>query len=166
MVKKNAKLIFKAFKSLKKKIAKIFISILEKRKMKKNKIFLTLALLFASISFAIPKGPCDKKEVCCVEPDPGPFAFYYPKDMNLSCPKGFYVKGEFLLMQVKEEGLEYALIQNKATIYSPYKWWRYSRILHRTSQLGLNIWLQSRHWFLFKLRLFECRSYLDLYSYK
>jgi hypothetical protein len=80
--------------------------------MKKHKIFLSLALLFASISFAIPKGPCDKKEVCCEEPEPGPFAFYYPKDMNLSCPQGFYVKGEFLLMQVKEEGLEYAITQN------------------------------------------------------
>jgi hypothetical protein len=79
--------------------------------MKKHKIFLTLALLFASISFAIPKGPCDKKEVCCEETEPGPFAFYYPKDMNLSCPNGFYVKGEFLLVQVKEEGLEYAITQ-------------------------------------------------------
>ena len=84
--------------------------------MKKNKIFLTLALLFVSISFAIPKGPCDKKEVCCEEVEPGPFAFYYPKDMNLSCPKGFYVKGEFLLMQVKEEGLEYAITQNTTEV--------------------------------------------------
>jgi hypothetical protein len=83
--------------------------------MKKNKMFLTLALLIASFSFAIPKGPCDKKEVCCEEPAPGPFAFYYPKDMNLSCPKDFYVSGEFLLMQVKEEGLEYAITQNTIT---------------------------------------------------
>ena len=83
--------------------------------MKKNKIFLMLALLFTSFSFAIPKEPCDKKEVCCEEPAPGPFAFYYPKDMNLSCPRGFYVKGEFLLMHVKEEGLEYAMTQNTLT---------------------------------------------------
>jgi hypothetical protein len=84
--------------------------------MKKCKIFLTLTLSLTSISFAIPKGPCNKKEVCCEEQKSGPFAFYYPKDMNLSCPQGFYVKGEFLLMQVKEEGLEYSMIQNKASV--------------------------------------------------
>ena len=38
--------------------------------------------------------------------------------MNLSCPQGFYVKGEFLLMQVKEEGLEYSITQNTAAAVS------------------------------------------------
>ena len=86
--------------------------------MKKHKILLTLTLLLTSISFAIPKGPCNKKEkVCWEEPTPGPFAFSYPKDMNLSCPQDFYVKGEFLLMQVKEEGLDkyFALLQQTSS---------------------------------------------------
>jgi hypothetical protein len=84
------------------------------KKNKISKVLLTAAaLLVVAISgFSIPKGPCDRKEVCCEEPEPGPFAFSYPKDMNLSCPRDFYVYGQFLLMQVKEEGLDYAMTQN------------------------------------------------------
>ena len=112
----NLKFLFdvkKKYLYVKKKYKKFYLPILENITMKKHKIFLTLALLFVSISFAIPKGPCNKKEkICCEEIEPGPFAFSYPKDMNLSCPQDFYVKGEFLLMQVKEEGLEYAMTQN------------------------------------------------------
>ena len=84
------------------------------KKNKISKVLLTAAalLVVATMGFSIPKGPCDKKEVCCEEPAPGPFAFSYPKDINLSCPRDFYVYGQFLLMQVKEEGLEYAMTQN------------------------------------------------------
>ena len=60
---------------VKKNTKKFYIPILEKSTMKKYKIFLTLALLFVNFSFAIPKGPCDKKEVCCEEPAPGPLPF-------------------------------------------------------------------------------------------
>ena len=84
------------------------------KKNKLSKLLLTAAalLVVATSGFTIPKGPCDKdRDVCCEKPAPGPFAFSYPKDLSLACPSNFYVKGEFLLMQVKEEGLEYAMSQ-------------------------------------------------------
>lgn len=73
----------------------------------------TLAL--ASGAFAIPQGPCDPKPnpiVCCEEPPPGPFAFAFPKDLSLSCPKDFYFDAAFLLMQAREDGLEYSIKQS------------------------------------------------------
>jgi hypothetical protein len=73
-------------------------------------------LAFATSAFAIPKGPCDPKpqpDVCCEEPAPGPFAFSYAKDMSLSCPSDFYLTADFLLMQAREDGLEYAMTQNQ-----------------------------------------------------
>ena len=84
-----------------------------------KKIFFTLFACLTFINtFAIPKGPCDKDfDVCCEEPVPGPFAFSYSEDRDLPCPKGFYLGGEFLLMQVQEEGLEYAIAQE--TGYEP-----------------------------------------------
>ncbi|NGX33546.1 MAG: hypothetical protein K1060chlam4_01616, partial [Candidatus Anoxychlamydiales bacterium] len=86
--------------------------------MKKNNflnktLFSLAAALFASSAIAIPKDPCAPKDVCCEEPLPGPFAFSYPKDVGLSCPRDFYVHGEFLLMKPSEEGLEYAMDQDK-----------------------------------------------------
>ncbi len=80
--------------------------------------FLTTALAssafmfsFANSAHAIPPAPCDEKptDVCCEEPKPGPFAFSYPMDMNLSCPRDFYVFGDFLALQPREDGLEYAI---------------------------------------------------------
>lgn len=76
----------------------------------------TAVLAMATSAFAIPKGPCDVKpqpDVCCEEPAPGPFAFSYAKDMSLSCPSDFYIRADFLLMQAKEDGLEYAVTQNE-----------------------------------------------------
>ena len=68
--------------------------------------------LVASSAYAIPKGPCNEKpEVCCEEPHSGPFAFCYAKDMDLACPQDFYLNVEFLVMQPKLEGLEYAVTQ-------------------------------------------------------
>lgn len=81
----------------------------------------TAVLAMATSAFAIPKGPCDPKpnpEVCCEEPAPGPFAFSYAKDMSLSCPSDFYIRGDFLLMQAREDGLEYALTQNQDVVPS------------------------------------------------
>lgn len=84
---------------------------------KKNlwtKVLFTVAMLFVTCAFAIPKDPCDVKEVCCEEPAPGPYAFSYPKDVGLSCPRDFYLHGEFLWMVPSEEGLDYAIEQDGA----------------------------------------------------
>ncbi|NGX49995.1 MAG: hypothetical protein K940chlam5_01604 [Candidatus Anoxychlamydiales bacterium] len=85
--------------------------------MKKNNflnkaLFSLAAVLFASTAIAIPKDPCAPTDVCCEEPAPGPFAFAYPKDVGLSCPRDFYIHGEFLFMKPTEEGLEYAIDQD------------------------------------------------------
>jgi hypothetical protein len=67
------------------------------------------ALLLATSVHAIPKGPCEQPPVCCDEPKPGPFAFNYSKDMALACPSDFYFHADYLLLQPKQEGLEYAM---------------------------------------------------------
>ncbi|NGX35107.1 MAG: hypothetical protein K1060chlam1_01477 [Candidatus Anoxychlamydiales bacterium] len=92
--------------------------------MKKNNflykaLFSVAAILFATSAIAIPKDPCAPKDVCCDEATPGPFAFAYPKDNGLSCPRGFNVYGEFLWMKPSEEGLEYA-ISNHTTAANPW----------------------------------------------
>jgi Legionella pneumophila major outer membrane protein precursor len=84
--------------------------------MKKNKSFsLGLLVLFALAVnvFAIPQDPCAPKDVCCEEPAPGPFAFSYPKDVGLACPRDFYAHGEFLWMKPSEGGLEFAMDDDK-----------------------------------------------------
>jgi Legionella pneumophila major outer membrane protein precursor len=78
-----------------------------------SKVLLTLVgVLLATSSFAIPADPCAPKDVCCEEPAPGPFAFAYPKDVGLSCPRDFYAHGEFLWLKPSEEGLEFAMDQD------------------------------------------------------
>ncbi len=69
------------------------------------------AMLFTANAYAIPKGPCDQKleNVCCEDPKPGPFAFSYPKDIGLSCPKDFYFSADYILMQAKQDGMDYAI---------------------------------------------------------
>ncbi len=63
-----------------------------------------VALTASTSLYAIPKGPCEAKapDVCCDEPKPGPFAFAYPTDMGLSCPRDFYVHVDGLLMQANK----------------------------------------------------------------
>jgi hypothetical protein len=72
-------------------------------------------LIFATV-YSIPQGPCgpcgtcgEVQDVCCEKPAPGPFAFSYLKDKGLACPCDFYFFGEFLYMQAKEDGLEFAI---------------------------------------------------------
>jgi len=48
---------------------------------------------------------------CCEEPRPGPFAFSYPFDLELNCPQDFYIHLDGLMVQAKQEGMEFA-IQN------------------------------------------------------
>lgn len=75
------------------------------------------SLLATASAFAIPKAPCEKTpDVCCEEAKPGPFAFAYPKDINLSCPADFYVHGAFLIMQAKEDGMDFALRNSNGAV--------------------------------------------------
>ena len=72
---------------------------------------LAVTLLITSTVGAIPPAPCDPQpcNVCCEDPKPGPFAFSYPQELTLSCPQDFYIWGEFLYMQAKEDGLDYGI---------------------------------------------------------
>ncbi len=84
-----------------------------KKNVIRQALFTLIGVLFLSSAFAIPKGPCDEPMDVCCEEAIGPFAFSYPKDVGLSCPRDFYVHGEFLWMKPSEEGLEYAMDQNQ-----------------------------------------------------
>jgi len=74
--------------------------------MKLKTLFLTLFLLVGISAFAIPKGPCDPKPECCEQPDDH-YAFLYPYDNGLACPRGFNVTGEFLWMKAIEDNLDF-----------------------------------------------------------
>lgn len=66
-------------------------------------------MFLSTYVYAIEKDPCSPKDVCCEEIKPGPFAFSYPKDVGLVCPRDFYVHAEFLLVKPTEDGLEYGV---------------------------------------------------------
>lgn len=71
------------------------------------------AVLAVTSAYAIPRGPCETRDdVCCEQPKPGPFAFSYPKDLDLNCPRDFYFFGDFLIMQAQQDGLEYAMVDS------------------------------------------------------
>lgn len=76
----------------------------------------SLAVLCAVSAYAIPRGPCENKheEVCCEEPKPGPFAFAYPMDMNLACPRDFFVHVDGLAFQAKQDGTDFAIIDGNS----------------------------------------------------
>ena len=79
-----------------------------------------LASSFAILSMAtslhaIPKGSCDKPaDVCCENPKPGPFAFAYPMDIGLSCPRDFYIHVDGLAFQAKQDGMDYGIVNAPA----------------------------------------------------
>lgn len=78
--------------------------------LKKLLVSSVASVLTVTSTYAIPRGPCEtREEVCCEKPKPGPFAFSFPKDLDLNCPRDFYFFGDFLIMQAKEDGLEYAV---------------------------------------------------------
>lgn len=68
-------------------------------------------LSMATSLYAIPKGPCDRpvEEICCEEPRPGPFAFAYPMDIGLNCPRDFYIHVDGLAFQAKQDGMDFAI---------------------------------------------------------
>ena len=81
-----------------------------------------LASSFAMLSmatglYAIPKSNCDKEKdpSCCESPKPGPFAFAYPQDLGLSCPRDFYIHVDGLALQAKQDGLSFAISDSGST---------------------------------------------------
>ncbi|HEU64120.1 MAG: hypothetical protein KR126chlam4_00051 [Candidatus Anoxychlamydiales bacterium] len=81
--------------------------------------FFIFIVSFSSIvfiqAFSIEKDPCMSNDACCEKIEPGPFAFSYPKDTSLECPKNFSMSASFLWMAFYEEGLEYAINVNETT---------------------------------------------------
>lgn len=78
----------------------------------------SIAVFMAATSLsAIPMDPCDcpPPPVCCEQPRPGPFAFAYPYDVNLNCPRDFYFHADLLVMQAKQDGLEWAIKDSNGT---------------------------------------------------
>ncbi len=72
----------------------------------------SVAIFMASTGlYAIPRDPCDPPPppVCCEEPRPGPFAFAYPFDMDLNCPRDFYFHIDGLFMQAKQDGMDFVI---------------------------------------------------------
>lgn len=72
------------------------------------------ALLLATSAYAARNDcreviPCPREEVCCEMPPAGPFGYNFPCDLGLSCPSDFYFWADYLLLQVKMQGLEYAV---------------------------------------------------------
>jgi len=64
----------------------------------------------------MPRGPCDQKPAtCCEEPRPGPFAFSYPMDVDLNCPRDFYVYATGLAFQAKQDGMAFAIRNSNGT---------------------------------------------------
>lgn len=83
----------------------------------------SVALFACATVDAAPKNPCEAKAqqaeaTQCDEPKPGPFAFVYPVDLNLACPRDFYFHIDGLAMQAKEDGLEFAISDGNSTTAS------------------------------------------------
>lgn len=71
-----------------------------------------VTLMATTNLYAIPRSPCDQKpkvECPCEDPPPGPFAFAFPYDPNMNCPSDLYFYADFLAMQAKQDGMEFAI---------------------------------------------------------
>ncbi len=80
--------------------------------LKWNRVIASSVAIFsvATNLYAIPRGPCEPIiPVCCEEPRPGPFAFAYPYDLNLACPRDFYFHIDGLAFQAKQDGMQWAI---------------------------------------------------------
>ncbi len=62
------------------------------------------------------KDPCERPEVCCEEPRPGTYGYNLPKDLGLACPSDFYFHADYLFMQPKMDGLEYAITNTQGNL--------------------------------------------------
>lgn len=76
-----------------------------------SKVLVTsFAVATAASAYALPKSPCEpRNDVCCDDMKPGPFAFNFPGDLGLACPKDFYVHVDGLAFQAKQDGMEFMI---------------------------------------------------------
>lgn len=76
-----------------------------------SKVLVTsFAVATAASAYALPKSPCEpRNDVCCDDVKPGPFAFNYPGDLGLACPKDFYIHVDGLAFQAKQDGMEFMM---------------------------------------------------------
>ena len=96
-----------------------------------------LASSFAAMSIvatgltAIPKGNCEKEQpqICCENPKPGPFAFSYPQDLGLSCPRDFSIHIDGLALQAKEDGLAFAISDTGTSGGTPHAPIQYGKVI-------------------------------------
>ncbi len=88
-------------------------------------------LSMATSLYAIPKGPCDRQveEVCCETPKPGPFAFSYPMDLGINCPRDFYVHVDGLAFQAKQDGMEFAIEDTSSSVGVPTSPITYGKVI-------------------------------------
>jgi hypothetical protein len=69
-----------------------------------------VALMATTSLSAAATDACAKPQpVCCEEPKPGPFAFAFPYDGGIACPRDFNIHAEFLALQAKQGGMDFAI---------------------------------------------------------
>ncbi len=80
---------------------------------------------------AIPPDPCEPvpEPVCCAAPIPGPFAFAYPYDLGINCPRDFYFHIDGLAFQAKQDGMEFAIQDRDSGFGSPQSPITYGKVI-------------------------------------
>lgn len=93
---------------------------------------------FASAASAIPKGPCDpvNENICCEDPMPLTFAFAYPLDLELNCPRDFYVSIQGLAFQAKQDGMEFAIEDTSGNGQTPLAPIQYGKVIGFSGSQG------------------------------
>lgn len=88
-------------------------------------------LSMATSLYAIPRDPCEPicEPVCCEVPVPGPFAFAYPWDLGLNCPRDFYVHVDGLAFQAKQDGMDFAIEDTTSFVGFPTAPITYGKVL-------------------------------------
>lgn len=81
-----------------------------------KKGFIGVIAALAATTSITAKSPFSSQEDKCHYPSPGPFAFNYPKDIGLDCPRDFFFYADFLALQAKEDGLEFAISNTDSNV--------------------------------------------------
>ncbi|HSX13252.1 MAG TPA: Lpg1974 family pore-forming outer membrane protein [Chlamydiales bacterium] len=91
---------------------------------------------------AIPPDPCEPEvePVCCIDPIPGPFAFAYPLDLGINCPRDFYFHIDGLAFQAKQDGMEFAIQARSETSGRPIAPITYGKVIGFGFSDGCGSW--------------------------
>lgn len=129
------------------------------------KKLLFFSLFLAHSLFCTTKNsPIANSDTCSDKPQKGPFSFYKPEDLKLSCSRGFSFFVDFLFMQPQEEGLDYAyrnmnpgsgLINNGSIVgfnTDEHHWkWDYGFRFAVNYQVHEDLWDLRFQWLWFKI---------------